>query len=76
MIHAVEELNEAFETINDSSSNLLFHRCILNMYLENWEAAQNDINLCIDRAEENEPKYFYLRGLSFAVEKDLKRAIN
>lgn len=44
--------------------------------MEEWEAAQADINLCIEKAEENEPKYFYLRGLSYAVVKDLRRAIN
>jgi tetratricopeptide (TPR) repeat protein len=44
--------------------------------LEEWDNAQSDINLCIEKAEENEPKYFYLRGLTYAVMKDLRRAIN
>lgn len=44
--------------------------------MEEWDSAINDINLCIEKAEENEPKYFYLRGLCYAVVKDLKKAIN
>lgn len=46
----MEELNEAHEMVNDSSSNLLYHRCLLNFYMEDWDSALSDINLCIEKA--------------------------
>ena len=50
VLHALEELNEAHEDILDSSSNLLYHRAIIQFYLLNWEAALDDINKCIEKA--------------------------
>lgn len=75
MTSALREMDQAYET-NYSSSNLLYHRAMLHLYFEDWHKAQQDINGCIEKAEENLPKYFYLRGISYYCAKEFKKAIN
>lgn len=54
----------------------MYHRAIIYYYLQDWESGLVDINRCIEKAEDNLPKYFYLRGLGYACTKDLVSAIN
>jgi hypothetical protein len=75
VIQALNIMEEGFQ-VNSSSSNLLYHRTILHLYFSSLKTAMQDINLCIEKAEENLPKYFYLRGICFACMKSLKKAIN
>jgi tetratricopeptide (TPR) repeat protein len=75
VIEALKEL-ELGNRLNPNSSNLLYHRTILHLYFEDWESAHDDINRCIEKAEENLPKYFYLRGVCYSCLKDYKKAIN
>jgi tetratricopeptide (TPR) repeat protein len=46
------------------------------LFLGKYDSALDDINHCIEKAEENLPKYFYLRGLTYSVLHNLKKAIN
>lgn len=62
--------------LNPNSSNLLYHRTIIHLYFEDWKLAHQDINRCIEKAEENLPKYFYLRGVCYSCVRDFKKALN
>jgi tetratricopeptide (TPR) repeat protein len=75
LIDALKELELGYR-LNPNSSNLLYHRTIIHLYFEDWEEAHNDINRCIEKAEENLPKYFYLRGVCHTCIRDFKKAIN
>jgi tetratricopeptide (TPR) repeat protein len=65
LIEALSEMELGYK-INPNSSNLLYHRTIIHLYFEDWEEASHDINKCIEKAEENLPKYFYLRGVCYS----------
>lgn len=71
----MDEMNSG-NLINDGNSNLLYHRTILSYYFKDFKGGLEDINRCIEKAEDNIPKYFYLRGLGYACAKDLVKAIN
>jgi tetratricopeptide (TPR) repeat protein len=75
LIEALKEM-EVASRLNPNSSNLLYHRTLIHLYFEDWEQAHEDINRCIEKAEENLPKYFYLRGVCHSCVKDFKKAIN
>ena len=75
LIEALKEMETASQ-LNPNSSNLLFHRTILHLYFEDWALAHEDINRCIEKAEENLPKYFYMRGVCHCCVRDFKKAIN
>lgn len=83
-------LDKAFEK-NNSSSNLLFHRGILRFALGSKyffffdkiyifklggvNEAIIDIEKAIEKSETNIAKYYYSRGLCYAVGKCYKQAI-
>lgn len=60
--NALKHLDKAI-TLNDSNSNLLYHRGILRFYFGLIDEALQDLNKTVEKNEEHIPKYFYARGL-------------
>lgn len=75
MFRAMDEMNSG-NLINDANSNLLYHRAILCYYFRDFKRGLEDINRCIEKAEDNIPKYFFLRGLGYACSRDPGKAIS
>lgn len=63
-------------SICDSNANLYYNRAIVRCYLGYFDKALPDIDKAIEKSEDNVPKYFYLRGHSFACCKQFKQAIS
>ena len=51
--------------MNDSNANLYYVRSIVKAFLENYSEALHDVDLAIDKSEENVPKYYYFRGIIY-----------
>jgi tetratricopeptide (TPR) repeat protein len=75
VLRAMDEMNSG-NLINDANSNLLYHRAILCYYFRDFKRGLDDINRCIEKAEDNIPKYFFLRGLGYACTRDPGKAIS
>ena len=70
MQECVEILTEGISQLkenNDStSSNLYFLRSVLYGAMSMWSECLSDVDLAIEKCEDNIPKFFYLRGSAFA----------
>ena len=73
--NAIKELSRAV-ALNDSCSNLYYVRALLLYCIENPADAHAEIEKAIDKADENYPKYFYLRGLIYASLQSFDNALS
>ncbi|CAD8205734.1 unnamed protein product [Paramecium octaurelia] len=60
--NALKYLDKAV-TLNDNSSNLLYHRGIIRFYFGQLELALQDLTISIEKNEQRNPKILYARGL-------------
>ena len=60
---------------NNHVSSIYYHRAVLLLYLNEFEASVTDIDKAIEKSEDNIPKYFYLRGLIFGCCLNYSQAI-
>ena len=77
----VKKMEEAYEllqkavNIREADSEVLFFRSTILYLLNNHNEAINDIKLSIEKAEDNIPEHYVLRGLLFAFEKNYSDAV-
>jgi hypothetical protein len=74
MEEAYELLQKAVN-IREADSEVLFFRSTILYLLNNHNEAINDIKLSIEKAEDNIPEHYVLRGLLFAFEKNYSDAV-
>ena len=73
--NATKELSRAL-ALNDSCSNLYYIRALLYYCVENPTDALPEIEKAIDKADENYPKYFLLRGLIYSSLQSFDNALS
>ncbi|OMJ73334.1 hypothetical protein SteCoe_27992 [Stentor coeruleus] len=79
--HDMKKLQESENLLNiamkmkDIDSEMLFFRSCIRYLMMNYPDALEDIKMSIEKAEDNIPEHYVLRGLCYAAEKMYSEAI-
>ena len=65
-----------FEECNGNfASHTFYYRGLYRAWKGEWSNAVNDIDIAVDKSEDNFTKYFYLRAITWGVLQNYKQAI-
>ncbi|KAL4437922.1 hypothetical protein ABPG74_001093 [Tetrahymena malaccensis] len=73
--NALKNLDKGIE-LNDSNSNIYFHRGLIRFSLSQINESIKDFDLAIEKAEESQSKHHYARGLAYGCIQQYRYAIN
>ena len=67
----------SFEEVNGNfAAHAFYYRGLFRAWKGEWSSCILDLDLSIDKSEDNYPKFFYLRALAWASVQNYKQAIS
>ncbi|KRX04632.1 hypothetical protein PPERSA_04447 [Pseudocohnilembus persalinus] len=75
IMSGLQQLDKAIET-SPTNANLFYYRALVRCMLGYFKEGVEDVDMAIEKSEDNVPKYFYLRGHIFGSCQSYKQAVN